>query len=195
MRFIINYLNLKFFGLLNKSKLISPYIHYKSIRKSKYTTVNSRTYVDNMTKIGNYSYIGMNCKITSASIGNYCSIADNVTIGPGEHDLSKISTSAAFYSNPYNELTQKNTIIESDVWIGVNSTIKRGVTLQKGSVVGAHSFVTNDVPPYAIVVGSPAKILRYRFPSEIITLLISSNWTDCPLEKAKDIHKKLNDQL
>ena len=74
----------------------------------------------------------------------YVSIANNVTIGAGEHDLNKISTSSLFYDNAYDVLTEKDCIIGNDVWIGVDSIIRRGVTIGNGAIIGANSFVNQD---------------------------------------------------
>jgi len=76
----------------------------------------------------------------------------------------------------------KECVIGNDVWIGCNSTILRGVTIGNGAVIGANSLVNKDVPPYAIVVGSPAKIIKYRFDEEIIQALLKIKWWDYPLE-------------
>lgn len=72
-------------------------------------------------------------------------------------------------------------VIENDVWIGAKSTIMSGVKIQNGAVVGAGSVVTKDVPPYAIVVGNPAKIVKYRFSEKIIDSMLKIawwNWTE-----------------
>lgn len=72
-------------------------------------------------------------------------------------------------------------IVENDVWIGAKSTIMSGVKIQNGSIIGANSVVTKDIPPYAIVVGNPAKIVKYRFSEKIIESLLEIawwNWTE-----------------
>lgn len=143
------------------------------------------TVIDNLTHIGKY------CYITKTVIGNYCSIANNVSIGQGEHDLSKISTNSVFYENTYDELTKGNCTIGNDVWIGVDSIIKRGVRINNGVVIGANSVVTKDVPAYAIVVGSPAKVIRYRFTVKKIKLIEKSEWWNFSTFEAKKIFNEL----
>lgn len=105
------------------------------------------------------------------SIGNYCSIAsESIFLLGGEHNYKKFSTYPFQnkYGNKQNESIMKGKIIvEDDVWIGYRSTILSGVTLGKGCVVAAGAVVTNDVPPYAIVGGVPAKIIKYRFDNDI----------------------------
>jgi tetrahydrodipicolinate N-succinyltransferase len=70
----------------------------------------------------------------------------------------------------------KKTQIGNDVWLGNNVMIRAGVTIGTGAVVGMGSIVTKDVPPYAIVAGNPAKIIRYRFDEETIEKLLASKW-------------------
>ena len=122
-------------------------------------------------------------------IGNYCSIANNVSIGQGEHDLTKISTNSIFYDNAFTELTKGDCEIGNDVWIGVDSIIKRGIKIGNGAVIGANSVATKDVPPYTIVVGSPAKIIRYRFDESKIKLIEDSKWWTIPYSDAKKYFK------
>lgn len=150
---------------------------------------NSR--VDKETTIGDYSYIGNNCFVTKAEIGRYVSIANNVTIGAGEHDLDALSTSAWFYDDALTVLRRGDCIIGHDVWIGVDSIIRRGVKIGNGAVVGANSFVNKDVPDFAIVAGNPAKIIRYRFDEEMRLRISDSKWWDKDLAEAKEILLKL----
>lgn len=143
------------------------------------------TLIDNVTKLGNYCYIGRYCSLTKVDIGHYCSIANNVSIGQGEHDLSLISTHAVFYDDAFDVLTKKPCSIGHDVWIGVDAVVLRGVKIGNGAVIGANSVVTKDVPPYAIVVGSPARIIKYRFTQEKINAIEESQWWLEDVEHAK----------
>lgn len=79
-----------------------------------------------------------------------------------------------------------NIIIENDVWIGAKSTIMSGVKISNGAVIGSCSVVTKDVPPYAIVVGNPARIVKYRFDEEQIRNLLKINWWNWTENKIKD---------
>ena len=83
--------------------------------------------------------------------------------------------------------TSKGNInIENDVWIGAYSTIMSGVKIGNGAVIGASSVVTKDIPPYAIVAGNPAKIIKYRFTEEQIVSLLKIEWWNWDEYKIKD---------
>ncbi|NOU36366.1 MAG: CatB-related O-acetyltransferase [Kiritimatiellaceae bacterium] len=141
-------------------------------------------FVDAKSQVGSYTSINTYSIVTKTSIGNYCSIGNFVTIGPGEHDMGRISTSSIFYKNPYEELTQKRCVIGNDVWIGNFAFIRRGVTIGDGAVIGAHAVVTQDVPPFAIVAGVPARMIRMRFDEEKMHRIMASQWWNLPINEA-----------
>lgn len=143
------------------------------------------------SKVDKYTSIGDGCTITKAQIGRYVSIGNNVTIGSGEYDLSILSTSAWFYDDPLDVLCKKDCIIGNDVWIGVDSIIRRGVKIGNGAVIGANSFVNKDVSDFAIVAGNPAKIIRYRFEPDLQKEITASDWWNKNLDEAKQILLKL----
>ncbi|SFH87293.1 CatB-related O-acetyltransferase [Pisciglobus halotolerans] len=156
-------------------------------------------FFDEKTNVGNYTYIGDNTMITDAKIGNYCSIAPNVMIGLGEHDVNEISTSFRLVkayqdSNKVKSLTEKKITIGNDVWIGTHAVIKRGVNVGNGAIIGAGAVVTKNVPDFSIVVGVPAKIIKYRFSSEFRLKIKKSNWWDYDINIAAKKIKKLKEE-
>ncbi|MCF0193567.1 MAG: CatB-related O-acetyltransferase [Bacteroidaceae bacterium] len=135
--------------------------------------------------IGRHSYVGYNSEIHNCEIGAFCSIANNIVVGGAKHPLDWVSTSPVFYNvgggtgkhiGNLEIEPLKRTIIGNDVWIGSCVLIMQGVHVGDGAVIGAGSIVTKDVPPYAIVAGNPAKILRYRFDEKMIGSLLTSKW-------------------
>lgn len=105
-------------------------------------------------------------------IGRYCSIGKNFQCVSTHHDYKAISTHPLFCS----QFSRGDILIGNDVWIGMNVTIMDNVKIGDGAVVAASAIVTKDVPPYAIVGGNPAKIIKYRFDSATIERLIKSQW-------------------
>jgi acetyltransferase-like isoleucine patch superfamily enzyme len=157
--------------------------------------VMARSRIDQFCDIGSYSYIGFGCHISRATIGPYASIANNVSIGPGEHGLSQISTSAHFAAHAFDELTAKPLTLEADVWIGVDSIIRRGIRVGTGAVIGANSFVAHDVPAFAVVAGSPARLIRYRFTESQRARILESKWWESDPADAKRIIQQLQKVL
>ena len=153
------------------------------------TSIGQRTYL-RRSEIGRYAFIGRDCVINNSIIGNYTCIADGVQIGGMEHPYWDYSISPQL-SNQY--VFGKQTIIGPDVWIAAGSIIKQGVKIGTGAVIGANSFVTKDVPDYAIVFGTPAKVYKYRFGDDIIKKLIDSSYFEFKPKEAKAILESLKE--
>jgi virginiamycin A acetyltransferase len=123
-------------------------------------------------------------------IGNYCSIGYSVDFMlDRNHDYLSITTSAASFLDPiqYNKSWKTKRkgqiLIENDVWVGNDVTIMPGVTIHNGAVIAAESVVTKDVPPYAVVGGNPANVIKYRFSQEQIDKLEVIRWWEWSQEK------------
>jgi acetyltransferase-like isoleucine patch superfamily enzyme len=128
--------------------------------------------------------------VCEVSIGKFCSLSTSITIVGGEHNLKWVSAfplRERFWlpgrGKDGHPKTKGPVTIGNDVWIGMGALILSGVTIGDGSVVAAHSVVTKDVPPYAIVAGNPAQIVRYRFDQGTIQALLRIRWWDWRLEK------------
>lgn len=135
--------------------------------------------------LGRRSYMNEGTHIRNARIGAFVSIGSQVRIGVGKHPTNLVSTHPAFYANNKAFMTFADKIyvdeyvsvsIGNDVWIGSSSTILGNVKIGDGAIVAFGAVVTKDVPPYAIVGGIPAKILKYRFLPEIIDRLLQIKW-------------------
>ena len=189
-RLLLNIVGLGFLRGYSSCKVRSPFVSYKALC-GKCIEIQAGTRIDSLSTIGGYSYIGYFCHITRANIGRYVSIANNVSIGLGEHDLKKISTSSFFYRNPWETLTMGECDIGNDVWIGVDAVILRGVKVGNGAVIAANAVVTRDVPDFAVVAGVPAKIIKYRFSAAEQVEIIKSNWWQGDVKDAAILQKEL----
>lgn len=183
-------------------KLYTNQIH-PNAKIGKFVEIERFCKIDRDVKIGDYTYINEYTRIdaNTQSIGKYCSISHNVKIGMGPHPLEYVSTSPVFYSKgrgyikkeTYNEYEDKGyTEVGHDVFIAANTIVFAGVTIGTGAVIGAGSIVTKDVPPYALVAGNPAKLIRYRFKEEDVTKLLNSKWWEKENEILLKHHKWMN---
>lgn len=140
----------------------------------------------NNSVLGKRTTVGRYSKIAEADMGAYCSVAWDVTIGALVHPIDRVTCHAFSYREQFGlaasnkPLPRKRTKIGNDVWIGCGAIIIAGVTVGDGAIIGAGSVVTADVEPYSIVVGVPAKRLRYRFDDETIVRLKNLEWWNLP---------------
>lgn len=149
--------------------------------------------------IGSYTYIAPNSNISLTRIGKFCSIGPNLFCGYGIHPTDGISTAPMFYSTLKQNgislsstnkiLERKHIYIGNDVFIGMNVTILDGVTIGDGAVIGAGAVVSKDIPAYAIAVGSPIKIIKYRFSEKQIESLLKIKWWNFTEEKLKEVEQ------
>lgn len=153
------------------------------------------------SKIDSYSYTGEYCQIIYAHIKKFANIASYVRINPGQHPMHRASLHHMLYrremfgfgqddSDFFNSRREKNVYIGNDTWIGHNVTIMGGVYVGDGAVIGSGAIVTKDIPAYAIAVGNPAKVIKFRFDYEVINELQKIAWWDWDHETIK---KRIND--
>ena len=160
-------------------------------RFGRFVKIGKRTWLNG--SVGSYSYIGEDCRL-SAEIGSFCSISPNVKTVSGTHPTDLVSTAPVFFSTQrqcgtsfaaqdvaeegcYADPDRKIAVrIGHDVWIGENVLIKGGVRIGNGAVVAMGAVVTSDLAPYGIYGGVPAKLIRMRFPENVIAALEASAW-------------------
>lgn len=190
-------MNLDNFSIIKDLRLIVFKYKWKKKNKHNYT---SPTCIFNINKVsvGKYTYGPLNVmdfgdNNESLEIGNYCSIASNVTfLLGGEHNYKYISTypfKKKILKDGRDSYTKGKIIIEDDVWIGYGTLILSGVTIGQGSVIGAGSVVTKDIPPYSIYAGN--KIIKQRFNNAIIEKIKNINYSKFDIEKIQEFQKLL----
>lgn len=164
--------------------------------------IGAKSWFDGFMGYG--SYIGEECTM-KAKIGRFCSIGHKVVVLTGTHPSHKyVSTNPVFFSlgcqngttfvkeQKFKELVyadEKNkygAIIGNDVWIGYNATIMGGVTIGDGAIVASGALVRNNVEPYTVVAGQPARVIRKRFTDEQAEWLVNFRWWDKPLDWIKN---------
>lgn len=171
------------------------YYWSKFLKKARGSAV-TRSLIDRSSKIepgslvvnstmDRHSFCGYDCELNHCDVGRFCSIANGVIVGGSRHPLEWVGMSPVFYAgrdsvkakfSTYEPSPIKRTTILNDVWIGRNALIAQGVRIGNGAVIGMGSVVTRDVDDYAIVGGSPARLIRYRFDEAIIQRLLEISW-------------------
>lgn len=186
----------------------------ESIDKYFFEDVEGHTGKENVLTLGAGSYIGnaeLSVFVENQSsphilAGRFCSFADKIyfAIG-GNHNYKNVSTFpfdvnwlvqkifVAANPLPYNRPNRYQIVIGHDVWIGHGVTIMGGVKIGTGALIGANAVVAKDIPPYAIAVGNPARVIKYRFDEETIRKLLAVKWWNWSLEKIADNFPLLND--
>lgn len=171
------------------------YILSKVIKKSQLPSVVDSK-IHNSSKVeagssvscstmGRNSFCGYDCDIFHTDIGSFTSIASGVILGGARHPMEWLGMSPVFYKGRDSIKTKfvefelpppKRVTIGNDVWIGRNAIVLPGVSVCDGAVVGAGAVVTKDVPPYAVVAGNPARVIKYRFDEDTIESLLEMEW-------------------
>lgn len=183
--------------VLRKSRLAAirdSYVHPLAKIESGTSFISS--------SIDRHSFCGYDCDIYLAKIGSFTSIANGVVLGGARHPMEWVSMSPVFYAGRDSVKTKfaKHKLappaevrVGHDVWIGRSAIVLAGVLVGDGSVIGAGSVVTKDVPPYAIVAGNPACLIRYRFDEDVIRKLEEIKWWSFPEARLRTFGGVFND--
>ncbi|WP_321447812.1 CatB-related O-acetyltransferase [uncultured Cohaesibacter sp.] len=155
---------------------------------------------------GSFSYASDNGRsLLGMATGRYCSVAVGVRVMNGHHPMEALTTNPWHYGDFYKEgnipadfvyrgerpaFPQEYGPVKvgHDVWVGSHCTLMSGKQISTGAVIAGGANVTSDVPPYAIVGGNPARIIRYRFPDEIIQRLLESKWWEISPKLLRDFN-------
>lgn len=173
-----------FFNAKKRNKSISFFAFW-----DKDTEIDDRVYLGATARlmncrVGKYTRIKPGCVFKNVDVGNYCSIANDVMAGLGQHPTGYLSTNSIFYkagisadfAREIDFEEERRITIGNDVWIGNGAVIMDGVTIGNGAIIASRAVVTKDIPPYAVVGGVPAKVIKYRFAPDIIAALEASQW-------------------
>lgn len=177
----------------------------KHIRSWRISNSHNQTYAVNifnreLVRVGHATYGPLNILNFSdnyrLNIGCFCSIAPGVIfLVCSDHPSNHIVTypiKNKFYGQSFEAISKGDINIKDDVWIGANAIILSGVTIGQGAIIGAGAVVTKDVPPYAIVGGNPAKVIKYRFNKDIIDELVNINIAKLDTSKVDAIYREIN---
>ena len=159
----------------------------------RWCEVGARTKVAE-SSFGDYSYVVNDSDIIYTTVGKFCSIAAHTRLNPGNHPLDRVMLSHVGYRSSayglgpddpgvFNRRRGSPVTLGHDVWIGHGAVVLPGVTVGTGAAVGAGAIVTKAVPPFAVVVGNPGRVLRMRFPDAVIADLLRIAWWDWPHER------------
>jgi len=189
---------------LSERPTIHPTAVLRSCQVGQWTEIGPHTHMVEAS-FGDYSYCAGENQIIYAEIGKFCSLASHVRVNPGNHPMTRVTQHHMTYRRVQYGFAERDDkeffawrrahrcLVGHDVWIGHGAIIMPGVTVGTGAVVGAGAVVTHDVPPYTIVGGTPARLIRRRFPEAIAERLLRSAWWDWDRATLEARFGELND--
>jgi phosphonate metabolism protein (transferase hexapeptide repeat family) len=173
---------------------IHPTANVRDSHLGAWTAVGARTTIAE-SDMGDYSYVVNDSSIIYSDIGKFCSIAAHTRINPGNHPLERVALHHFTYRSRSYELgpdddreffewrRSHKVVIGNDVWIGHGAVVLPGVRIGNGAAIGAAAVVSKDVPDFAVAVGVPAKVLRYRFSEDLQERLLKLSWWNWDRDK------------
>ena len=171
-------------------------MHQKRLQKKRNVEIGENSYGTPIVHFGEKEQ-------TKLIIGKFCSIGKNVHVYLGGNHRMDWVTMYPFpakfsWARKYDnyQVSKGDVIIGNDVWIGAGAVILSGISIGDGAVIGAETVVSKDIPPYAVVVGNPMRIVKYRFEKQEIDKLLSIKWWEWGSETVRDnIAYLLNDNI
>ncbi len=178
---------------LGNAPAIHPEALVRDSRFGRYCEVGARTRVAE-SSFGDYSYVANDSDVIYATLGRFCSVAAQVRINPGNHPLERVALNHFTYRSSAYGLGEDDAAffdwrrdghvtLGHDVWVGHGAVLLPGISVGNGAAIGANATVTRPVPAFAVVVGTPARVLRFRFPPDIVDALERVAWWDWPHER------------
>ena len=178
---------------LGETPFVDPTARLRDAHLGAWTEVGARCVLTEV-ELGDYAYVVHDTQITYASIGRFCSIASHCRINPGNHPLDRVALNhftyrASAYGLGADEAgffdwrRSHRVTLGPDVWLGHGVVVLPGVTIGAGAAIGAGAIVTKDVPAFAVMVGNPARFLRFRFTQGVMASLLRIAWWDWPRDR------------
>ena len=192
------------FGIKSRIQLFINKIKWRMENPNNSTCVSNIFNLSSVS-VGHYTYGVLNLidsnPVSKLKIGNFCSIAPNVTFILNSDHYTKNLSSFPFkvmclHNCKAEAISYGDIIVDDDVWIGYGATILSGVHVGQGAIIAAGALVSKDVPPYAIVGGVPAKVIKFRFSKDVVNYLLSLDYSSLSKELVRDnisvLYKKID---
>jgi acetyltransferase-like isoleucine patch superfamily enzyme len=185
----------RYLGLeIGAGVVLEGVVKFEGLNSAVYSHFQGPLEIGLKSYVAYYSFIGCRCKI-----GRYVSVGMNATVGPGNHPTSWLTSHnmGLYRTLPASEdeaarvemlkSVETTLWVGNDVWIGANAFVRSGLTIGDGAVIAAGAVVVKDVPPYAVVAGNPARVVRMRFSDNTVERLLASKWWTLPLDYVEQL--------